>query len=212
MRLGKRKDVTASDQKIFHHQEKLCQVSGPSGVGKDTIIDQLKRNFAGVASLVPYTTRSKRPNDQGQYHFVSDLDFCKMIIQDQFLFWHYDGNDARGEPKYYGLTRQSVESALLNNEHVLFSIGRSVAARFFKSRFPSSKAIFLRAESDEQITHQIIGRGGEDQAELEFRLANVGVYKPTDDSVFDHFLVNRFERIEETMRRVARLIGVKNAR
>jgi guanylate kinase len=134
-----------------------------------------------------------------------------MIIDDQFLFWHYDGDDASGRAKYYGLTRQSVEIAVMNSDRVLFSIGRSVAARFFKSRFPFSKTIYLYPESDEQLRQQLIRRGDEEQNELNFRLSNLGKHETYADSVFDHRLLNQPGNLYETMKIAASLIGVQGA-
>ncbi len=210
-RLQNRKSITEIESRISLNQGRLCQISGPSGVGKDTLIALLRANFPSIVSLVPYTTRSKRSTDNGHYHFVSEHDFCKMIIDDQFLFWHYDGDDASGRAKYYGLTRQSVEIAVMNSDRVLFSIGRSVAARFFKSRFPFSKTIYLYPESDEQLRQQLIRRGDEEQNELNFRLSNLGKHETYADSVFDHRLLNQPGNLYETMKIAASLIGVQGA-
>lgn len=210
-RLKSRWKHTAADERIALRQDRICQISGPPGVGKDTVMTSLTQIYPNIGIVVPYTTKAIRTTDSGHYHFVSESTFFRMISNEQFLFWHYDGDDAKGNAKYYGLTRDAVDEAVHTYDRVLFSIGRSIAARFFKTRFPSAKTIFLYPESDDQLRRQIANRGGESKDELTLRLLTAGQPIAFSDSLFDYRVLNKDAHIAETIEYTARLIGVSHA-
>jgi len=170
----------------------------------------LQRTCLNIGTLLPCTSRAKRSNGDSEYHYVSEAEFCHMISDEQFLFWHYDGDDVKGNAKYYGLTRDEVESGLGQYDHVLFSIGRSVAARFFKSRFPFSKTIDLYPESTEQLQRQVASRSGEAPQELQRRLSLFRKSENEHLSSFDTFILNVSGQVENAIEAVANLIGVSD--
>jgi len=208
-RLLNRHLKTASEDSISSRQKGLCQVSGAPGVGKDAVITGLRERYSSVGTVMPYTTRAKRSITEREYCYVSEADFCNLISDEQFLFWHYDGDDDMGYPKYYGLTHNSIDLALNRYDHVLFSIGRSVAARFFKCRFPSSKAVCLFPDSTEQLVRQVASRAGEAPQELQRRLLFFD--QSESESQYCIHVRNSSGQINRTIETVAKFIGVSHA-
>jgi len=95
----------------------LLVISGPSGVGKDAVIHGLK-NYNDIYTVITTTTRSKRPRETegNPYHFVSKLEFEKMIAADKLLEW------AKVYENYYGVPREEVRKALKKSPTVVIKV------------------------------------------------------------------------------------------
>lgn len=178
---------------------KLLVLSGPGGVGKSTISNEIRKNPRFSLS-VSYTTRESRAYEIAgiDYHFVSDAEFDAMIDASAFLeFAEFAG--AR-----YGTPRIEVENALTAGKHVLLEIEIS-GARQVRSQCASAILIFLMPPSWEELKARITARGTDQPERIADRLA-LAEAEIAAAGEFDHILVNH--RVEEV---VAGLVALATA-
>src|SRR2546429_8535517 len=102
----------------------LIVISGPSGVGKDTVLRRLFELAPNLKYSVSYTTRPPRPGevDGHSYTFVSEPEFLRLIEQKEFLEW------AKVYDQYYGTSRRRVGGGLEPGDGIIFKVGAPGAA------------------------------------------------------------------------------------
>jgi len=182
----------------------LIVISGPSGVGKDTILRRLFQLAPELKYSVSYTTRPPRPGEvDGQsYTFVSEDEFKRLIDAKEFLEW------AQVYDHYYGTSRKRVEEALARGDDIILKIDVQ-GATFVKKRKPDGLFIFITPPSTEELLQRLTGRNTEDPAALERRqreaLVELGLAKD-----YEHVVCNR--DVEESAREILDLIATEHAR
>ena len=169
---------------------KLIVLSGPGGVGKSTIVVELKKLDHFYFS-VSATTRKPRPGeiDGVAYHFVSDLQFQEMIQNKTFLEWA-DFAGAR-----YGTPKAPVEKALAEGKNVLLEIEIS-GARQVKEAIPEAIMVFLQPPTMQELEARITNRGTDSAERIAARLA-LARAEMAAAGEFDHLLTNH--RVEEVI-------------
>lgn len=169
---------------------RLFVLSGPGGVGKSTVVEELRKHPDFYFS-VSATTRLPRNGevDGIAYHFVSDQRFTEMIEEDLFLEWA-DFAGAR-----YGTLRAPVLEALLSGRNVLLEI-EIEGARQVKSRMPEAVMVFLAPPSMAELEARITNRGTDSQERIEARLA-LARAEMAASSEFEYVLTNH--RVEDVV-------------
>lgn len=169
---------------------KLIVLSGPGGVGKSTIVVELKKLDHFYFS-VSATTRKPRPGeiDGVAYHFVNDLQFQEMIQNKTFLEWA-DFAGAR-----YGTPKAPVDKALAEGKNVLLEIEIS-GARQVKKAMPEAIMVFLQPPSMQELEARITNRGTDSAERIAARLA-LARAEMAAAGEFDHLLTNH--RVEEVI-------------
>jgi guanylate kinase len=144
---------------------RLIVVSGPSGVGKGTVIAELGRRELSIWVSVSVTTRAPRPGeiDGVTYHFVSDAEFDRMIEAGELL--EYDRHFAHA----YGTPRQPVLDRIAAGIPVLLEIDL-LGARQVRSAMPEALLVFLAPPSWTELERRLTARGTEDPAATATRL------------------------------------------
>lgn len=182
----------------------LIVISGPSGVGKDTILRRLFQLAPELKYSVSYTTRPPRPGEiDGQsYTFVTEDEFKRLIEAKEFLEW------AQVYDQYYGTSRKRVEEALARGEDIILKIDVQGAA-FVKKRKPDALFIFITPPSTEELLQRLTGRNTESPAALERRqreaLVELGLAKD-----YEHVVCNR--DVEESAREILAMIAAEHER
>lgn len=145
----------------------LFVVSGPSGVGKGTVINEVLKVIKDINLSISYTTRPPRKNETNgkEYFFVSEEEFNRMIESGAFLEW------AKVHGNLYGTPRSYIEEKLKNNEDVLLEIDTQ-GARQVKKVFPEGVFIFILPPSIDALLSRLRNRGTEDEKDIEVRLNN----------------------------------------
>ena len=165
-------------------QPRVFIVSGPSGVGKSSIIHGVLDRREDVRLSVSTTTRETREEEEEgrDYYFVDKAEFERTIARDWFLEW------ARSYGNYYGTGRTQIEDILSQGCHALLDIDTQGALNIQK-RFSGAVYIFIAPPSLSVLEERLRGRGSETPESLKRRLKRAGAEIELSHS-YDHVIVN----------------------
>jgi guanylate kinase len=180
---------------------RLTVLSGPSGVGKDSVIEVIRVRSPWIWLSVSVTTRRKREyeTDGVHYHFVDRVYFERMIALGELLEWaEFAGN-------LYGTPRVPVEARLAVGTPVLLKIDLQ-GARQVREAMPDALLVFLAPPSPEELRRRLVGRGTEDPETIKRRLAHADEELAAEPE-FDVTVVNDF--VERAADELVGLLGSK---
>jgi len=144
---------------------KLIVLTGPSGVGKGTLMNAILQRYPELHYSVSATTRSPRPGEVNgkNYHFITRSEFEKLVTQGEFLEWaEFAGN-------CYGTPREAVLNHIQSGKLVVLEIELE-GARQIRHTFPSALSIFILPPSFAELEKRIRGRGQDTQEAISRRL------------------------------------------
>lgn len=172
-------------------------ISGPSGVGKGTIVKKLLERFNAWYSI-SMTTRPKRENeiDKVNYFFVSREEFEKTIKENNFIEYATYNNN------YYGTPRKEIDNKLNNNIDVIAEI-EVKGAKKVKELYKDSVLIYILPPSFEELETRLRNRNTEDNTTIEKRL-NIAKEELKQIDIYDYVVVNN--TVEETTNKVINII------
>jgi guanylate kinase len=171
-------------------------ITGPSGVGKGTLIRLLLDRFPRMALSVSATTRAPRPGERDgvDYRFLSPEVFQARIDAGDFLEWaEYAGNR-------YGTLRSELE----RDAHPLVLEIEVQGARQVRERVPEAVSVFIAPPSDEALRTRLVGRGSDAPEQIERRL-EVAREELAAEGEFDHVVVN--DDLEGAVARLSDLVA-----
>ncbi len=144
---------------------RLIVLTGPSGVGKGTLLRALLQRHPDLYYSVSMTTRSPRPGETNSknYYFVSRQKFEQLVAQGEFLEWaEFAGN-------YYGTPREAVLNQVGSGKLVILEIELE-GARQIRTSFPSAHSIFILPPSFDELEKRIRGRAQDSEEAIARRL------------------------------------------
>ncbi|MBU7583705.1 MAG: guanylate kinase [Nostoc sp. TH1S01] len=163
---------------------KLIVLTGPSGVGKGTLMRSLLQRHPQLYYSVSVTTRSPRPGeiDGKNYYFINRSKFEQLVAQGEFLEWaEFAGN-------YYGTPREAVVDQIQSGKLVVLEIELE-GARQIRASFPNALSIFILPPSFEELEKRIRGRGQDSEEAIARRLTRAKAEIAAADE-FDIQIVN----------------------
>jgi len=182
----------------------LVVISGPSGVGKDTIIERLLKMDANLRYSISFTTRPKRDYevDGVHYSFVTKPKFEELIARSEFLEWaEYNGY-------YYGTSRTRVEEVQRNGQDVILKIEVRGAEQVREKR-PDGVFIFIAPPSMEELLHRREVRRSDSEADVAER-QRVARWEMSHAQHYDYVVTN--EDAQVAANEVMEIIGIERKR
>jgi len=162
----------------------LILLTGPSGVGKDSLLAALKPLRPEAHFAITATTRAPRPGEKHavDYYFLTQAEFDRMKAKGELL----EHAEVYGQSK--GVPKEPIRKALMEGKDVFFRTDVQ-GAHFIKTALPGTVTVFVKPPSTGELKRRLRERGGDDphQAELRLRIAEAEMGSAAD---FDYQVVN----------------------
>ena len=184
----------------------LLVLSGPSGVGKDTIMLELLKRYPNMGKLVTTNSRPKREEEKNgfDYHFVTREEFEKLIVEEAFFEWvEYRGHYRGGQKKH-------VQEALDTGKDVIWRIdvrGVMNIKERVKAMFPHSVFVLLAVDDMETLKRRMEKRASESKDEFEWSM-DMAVWEQRQWHHFDYVVRNEDGKLAKTVEEVAKIVEV----
>jgi guanylate kinase len=174
-------------------------ITGPSGVGKGTLIRGLMERLSALELSVSATTRGARPGERNgvDYHFLSPEEFAQRIAQGDFVE-HADYAGRR-----YGTLRSELDARVGDGVPVVLEI-EVQGARQVRAAMPEALQVFIAPPSLDALRTRLVGRGTDDAEEVERRL-RVAEHELQAQPEFAHVVVN--DRLEDALDRLVEIVS-----
>lgn len=187
-------------------QPLLVVISGPSGVGKDSVLMRMRSLGFPFHFVVTATSRGIRPGeiDGYDYHFVTPERFEAMIQAGELLEW------AQVYGQYKGIPKFEVRQAMASGRDVVLRLNVDGAATV-KRIAPEAVFIFLAPGSPDELRRRLMMRRTESPDEIEARLA-VAASEMEQVYNFDYVVINREDRLDEAVSQIRAIISAEKQR
>ncbi len=191
---------------ILHPEPLLVVISGPSGVGKDSVLQGLRKHQLPFHFVITATTRSRRPEevDGVDYFFVSLQEFEEMIAKDDLIEYAvvYD--------QYKGIPKKQIRDAFASGKDVILRVDVQGAAKI-QSLFPQALMIFLIPSTQEEWLHRLRNRNTETPENLVLRLETA---KKELDCLprFDYVVINAENQLDQAVDNIIAIIQAEHHR
>ena len=181
-------------------------LSGPAGVGKDTVIAKLLPLVHHLQKVVTVTSRRPRKGESSghPYRFIDEAEFGRMAAEDKFLEW------AEVHGNFYGTPIDDVRDILRANNDCLLKIDVQGAAQI-RRRISGAVLIFVGPPSIISLRHRLSKRGLDDESSLRRRAADAESELLQLPS-YDYVVVNADNAIEETAQQIKSVIEAERSR
>lgn len=189
-----------------HHSPLLIVISGPSGVGKDTVIQRMKELGLPFHFVVTATTRPQREDevDGVDYFFLNHDEFAEMIEQEEMLEYAIVYNDYKGIPK------QQVREALDSGSDVVMRLDVQ-GAETIRQLCPEALLIFLTTRTEEELIRRLRTRQTETPEGLKLRIATARQEMKRVD-IFDYLVVNADSKLDDAVETIQSIIEAEHHR
>ena len=184
----------------------LVVISGPSGVGKDAVLEGMRSSNVPYHFAVTATARPKRENevDGVDYIFVERDEFQSMIRNDELLEWA----EVYGNP--YGVPKSQVREALERGQDVILKIDVQGADNI-RRLVPGAVYVFLAPPDMSELEHRLTRRRTESTETLKVRLATAAT-EMEEAAKFDYVVVNRTGRLDKAVEEINTIIRRERGR
>jgi guanylate kinase len=198
--------MTESDFNLHNPQPLLIVISGPSGVGKDSVLQAMKARGLPFHFVVTTTTRPPRPDEiHGKdYFFVPKEEFARMIENDEFFEYAIVYKD------YKGNSKKQVRDALASGQDVVMRLDVQGAATVRKLA-PEAVLIFLTTQNERELVERLKNRKTDSAEDLSLRIATAQ-QELKRAAEFDYVIVNADGCLEETVDTVIAIIQAEHHR
>jgi len=198
--------VGCSNPSDFRPQPLLVVISGPSGVGKDSLVTALLGQDPTLRRVVTATDRPRRPNERDgvDYHFFSTADFERLIAQGELVEW------AMVYGQYKGIPKCELEQALENGQDVVVRVDVQGAAAI-RHLMPQAILIFVAAPSEAEMIRRLRERGGDTEEQVEARISTAR-QEMSHLEEFDYLVINHQGRLDEAVEQTQAILIAERCR
>ena len=181
----------------------LLVISGPSGVGKGTIIGRLMQEDESLVFSVSATTRQPREGeiDGVHYHFMSVEKYNELVAQDAFV------EHAQVHGNFYGTLKSEVDQRIARGETVILDIDVQGALNVFDQGIECT-SIFIAPPSLQELRQRLIDRGTEPMDVIEYRVGNAA-WELSQKHRYQHIVVN--DKLEDAIGQVRSIINTQRS-
>jgi guanylate kinase len=182
---------------------KVFVITGPSGVGKGTLIRALFDRIPSLELSVSATTRTPRPGEQdgAHYHFLTPEEFDRRVAAGEFVEWaEYSGNR-------YGTLRSELDARLEEGIPVVLEI-EVQGARQVREKMPEAVQVFIAPPSRETLRTRLVGRGTDNPDQVQRRLETADAELAAQPE-FTHVVVN--DRLEDAVEALVSVVETELA-
>ena len=184
----------------------LIVLSGPSGAGKDAVLNEMRNSGCPLTYITTVTTRAKRQKERNavDYHFVTQAEFQTMVSHQEFMeYANVYGN-------WYGVPKKPVKAALENGQDVIVKVDIQ-GATTIKIIAPESVFIFLTPPSIEEIVDRLTKRRTESDTDLSLRV-KTAEQEMEALSRFDYLVLNPRDKIDQAVANISSIIAAEKCR
>ncbi len=178
----------------------LIVISGPSGVGKDSVLEEMKARGLPFHFVITATTRPPRPDevDGVDYFFLTQDEFARMIDEGELLEYAVVYQDYKGIPK------SQIREALASSKNVIMRVDVQ-GAETVRNIVQDALLIFLTPQNEEELIRRLKKRNTETRESLKLRIATTR-QEYNKIPLFDYIVVNKDDRLEETVDTIEAII------
>jgi guanylate kinase len=191
---------------LFHPEPLVVVISGPSGVGKDAVLQILRKCRQNFHIVVTCTSREPRPNEREgvDYFFVSRQKFVEMIANNELMEYSlvYD--------QYKGIPREQVHQALASGKDVILRLDVQGAAKV-RTLYPGAVLIFLTPDNEAEWLRRLKGRASETAEGLQVRIATARQEVKCIHE-FDYVVVNSDGALDKTVDTILDIVNAEHHR
>jgi guanylate kinase len=191
---------------LFHPEPLVVVISGPSGVGKDAVLQILRKYTRKFHIVVTCTSRPPRANEKEgfDYFFISRQRFEEMIANDEFFEHSLVYKD------YKGIPRVQIQQAFDSGKDVVIRVDVQGAEKL-RSICPGAILIFLTPDNEEEWVKRLKGRASENAVDLKVRM-DTARHEVEQLSLFDYVVVNSTGALEKTVETILDIINAEHHR
>ena len=184
-------------------QSNIFIISGPSGVGKDTLMDIVAENNSDIVHIaITATTRKPRSNETNgiNHYFYNEIDFKNLIDQNLLIEW------AKVYENFYGVPYSEITENLNIGKKVLLRVDVQGAKRL-KNIIPHSKFIFINTESEDDLILRLKKRHENSDTDIKNRI-NQSKSEINEADWFDYIVINYPDKIDKAVEELTIFLGL----
>jgi len=197
---------TEIDFNILEQHPLMIVISGPSGVGKDSVLRALKQSPLPIYHVITANTRCPRPDEKEgvDYFFVSHEEFERMIANNELIEYSHVYGDYKGVPK------SQIRKALDSGKDVVLRLDVQGAEKI-KKMYPEAILIFLTPSNQEEWYQRLGGRTHSQEKDMDQRIATV-IKELESAKEFDYIVVNAQGKLNAAITNIEAIITAEHHR
>ncbi len=199
-------EAFATLERYLRPTRQLVVISGPSGVGKDSVIKRMRELDYPFHFVVTATDRQPRPGEVNgiDYHFMGVSEFERMISDDELFEYAVVYGQKKGIPKAH------IREALSSGAHVIMRLDVQGASTV-RRKVPDALTIFLAPPSLHVLVDRLRRRAGDAPSQIQERL-ETALCEMKRVEEFDYVVVNREGRLDDTVKQIVSIISAEECR
>ena len=175
-------------------------ISGPSGVGKDTIIKTLNKSNSNIKNIVTITTRKIRVNEinNKDYIFVNKKEFENLIKRNKLIEW----SEVYGN--FYGVPKDQIDNNLINQNKIIIKTDIQ-GVKKLKQKFINATTIFIMPPDVRTLLNRLKSRKTDSVEDITKR-SNIAIKEIEEKDIFDHIIINKDGDLINTINQIKKII------